>query len=423
MKSSPLSQLGRRITEPPIAWLMKRSLDHPQLISLAAGFTDNPSLPVEEARASLDEVLSSPQTGQPALQYGPSAGDGRLRRLTAERAQRQDQADGPQYATDRVLITHGSQQLLYLLCEALCDAGDIVLLEDPTYFVFLGIAQSRAIQCRGVRLAEDGIDLAQLEATLETLKRSGELPRVKMLYLVTYYQNPTGITTALEKKAGALALLKHYERAAGHPIYLLEDAAYRELRFAGADVHSALAVKGGKDRVIYTGTYSKPFATGVRVGYGLLPEPLYTVVLRIRGNHDFGTSNLLQQILAQAIDTGRYEKHLGVLQKRYAQKAAVMADAIGKNFPAGVEWRPPQGGLYVWARAPQSVRTGIKSRFFQKAMRQDVLYVPGELCYADDPRRAKPNHEMRLSFGGAKEADIQEGIARLGRVLREMRVK
>ena len=139
------------------------------------------------------------------------------------------------YSPERLLITGGSQQLLYMTTEALCDEGDIVLVEDPTYFVFLGILQSRGLRARAVRLERDGLDLAHLESVLQSLKRSGELRRVKMIYLVSYFQNPTGVTTGFEKKCGVLKLLKKFERAAGHPIYLLEDAAYRELCFPGRD--------------------------------------------------------------------------------------------------------------------------------------------------------------------------------------------
>ncbi|NBR87849.1 MAG: aminotransferase class I/II-fold pyridoxal phosphate-dependent enzyme [Verrucomicrobia bacterium] len=316
-----------------------------------------------------------------------------------------------------LLITHGSQQLLYLLTEALCDPGDIVLVEDPTYFVYLGIAQSHGLRCRGVRLLPDGLDLAHLEQVLEELRRRGDLPRVKLLYLVTYYQNPTGYTTSFAKKAAALKLLRRYEKFAGHPLYLIEDAAYRELRFAGEEVPSALAAPGGADRVLYAGTFSKPFATGVRVGFGVLPEPIRTTATRIKGNHDFGTANLLQQLLARALATGAYERHLAELQRRYAHKARVMTDAIRAHFPANVEWREPAGGLYVWARAPKRLRTGAKSRFFQTALKRNVLYVPGALCYANDPTRRQPDHEMRLSYGGASERDLAEGIKRLGTVL------
>ncbi|MGV3757484.1 MAG: PLP-dependent aminotransferase family protein [Verrucomicrobiota bacterium] len=415
MKRTALSQLGQRITEPPIAWLMKQTLDHPHIISLAAGFTDNPSLPVAETQELAQRVLSKASRGQAALQYGASAGDTQLRELTVKRLQHLD-AGKAVAPVAQTIITHGSQQLLYLLSEALFDVGDIVIVEDPTYFVFLGIAQSRGMDCRGVKLTPEGVDLADLERCLETLRKEGSLPKLKALYLVTYHQNPTGYTSQLERKAAALKLLKRYEKAAGHPIYLLEDAAYRELRFTGEDVPSALTCKGS-ERVIYAGTYSKPFATGIRVGFGILPEELFPVVLRIKGNHDFGTANLLQQLLAEALATGAYEKHLAQLRERYARKAAVMVAAIKKHFPANVQWREPEGGLYVWARTPERVATGMKSAFFRKALAQDVLYVPGELAYSDDAHRPKPNHEMRLSFGGAGEKDITEGIARLGRLL------
>jgi len=426
---SARSQLGQRTAPPAISWLMSLTLAHPKLISLAAGFTDNASLPVDEARALLDEILSATRTGQPALQYGSTAGDPLLRELTAKRLTELDaQATSPApvaaggtpattLSSARLLITHGSQQLLYLLTETLCDPGDIVLVEDPTYFVYLGIAQSHGLRCRGVRLLPDGVDLAHLEQVLEELRRSGDLPRVKLLYLVTYYQNPTGYTTSHAKKAAALKLLRRYEKFAGHPLYLLEDAAYRELRFAGDDVPSALIAPGGVERVLYAGTFSKPFATGVRVGFGVLPEPVLTTATRIKGNHDFGTANLLQQLLTRALATGAYERHLAELQRRYAHKAHVMTDAVRAHFPSDVEWREPEGGLYVWARAPKRLRTGPKSRFFQTALRRNVFYVPGALCYADDSARRKPDHEMRLSYGGANERDLTEGIRRLGRAL------
>jgi 2-aminoadipate transaminase len=421
MKAHVLSQLGRRTEAPPISWLMATALARPQLISLAAGFTDNASLPVKEVRGLLKGILGSARTGQAALQYGTTAGDETLRRLTARHLQALDGQSAARraYSPDRMVITNGSQQMLYMITEALCDPGDIVLVEDPSYFVFLGILQSHGVRARGVRMQQDGLDLTHLEAVLEALKRSGELRRVKMLYLVSYYQNPTGRTTSFEKKAGALKLLRHYERAAGHPLYFVEDGAYRELRFQGDDVKSALAIKGHRDRVVYAGTYSKPFATGTRVGFGLMPELVLTTVLRIKGNHDFGSSNLLQQLLARALSSGFYEEHLAELRKRYARKARLMLVALKQHFPSEVEWWEPDGGLYFWARLPQRLKSGSTSKVFQEVLARNVLYVPGELCYANDPTRRKPNHEMRLSFGGATEANVREGIARLGAVLHD----
>ena len=440
---SHLSKLGQRTVEPPISWLMHAALSQPDLISLAAGFTDNASLPVAEARAALNQVLRSPKAGRPALQYGITAGDTTLRQLTAEHLHNLDtQAsqsfsssslvlepkartrtkddDEKVYSFERLLITSGSQQLLYMTTEALCDEGDIVLVEDPTYFVYLSILQSRGLRARAVRLERDGLDLAHLESVLQSLKRTGELWRVKMIYLVSYFQNPTGVTTSFEKKYGILKLLKKFERDAGHPIYLLEDAAYRGLRFAGRDVPSALAADGAADRVIYAGTFTKPFATGARVGYGVLPEPVFTAVKHIKGNHDFGTANLLQQLFVRALASGLYGQQVARLQKRYAHKARVMKLAIKKHFPPAVEWWEPEGGLYFWARLPRGLPSGVKSKVFQAALKNDVLYVPGEICYADDAARRKPNHEMRISFGSASEDNIRKGMARLGKVLRKI---
>jgi 2-aminoadipate transaminase len=416
MEKLALSALGRRTETPPVSWLMATALAKPRLISLAAGFTDNPTLPVREAREVFSELLRSRRAGQAALQYGSTAGDVRLRRVTAERFRRLDGAGAgePAYSPERTVITNGSQQMLYMVAEALCDPGDIVLVEDPTYFVLLGILQSHGLGARGIRMQHDGLDLTHLEAVLQRLKRTGELRRVKMLYLVSYFQNPTGTTTSFEKKAGALDLLRHYERAAGHPLYLLEDAAYRELRFGATDIKSALAVRGSSERVVCTGTYSKPFATGIRVGFGLLPEPLLSAVLRIKGNHDFGTSNVLQHLLARTITSGRYEAHLVRLRLRYRRKSQVMLEAMRRHFPAAVRWQEPQGGLYVWARLPARVKSGVNSELFQAALAREVLYVPGALCYAKDPTRRQPNHEMRLSFGAATETNIRAGIARLG---------
>jgi 2-aminoadipate transaminase len=452
-----LSALGRRTALPPISWLMQTALTRPKLISLAAGFTDNATLPVEISRKLLNEILRSPKTGRPALQYGITAGEMNLRELTAAHLRKLDNvaATPPSqtgrrgvaatHSPERVMITGGSQQLLYMTLETLCDEGNIILVEDPTYFVFLSILQSQGIRARGVKLDRDGIDLAHLETVLQRLKKSGELRRVKAFYLVSYFQNPTGVTTSFAKKAGALKILKKFERAAGHPIYLIEDAAYRELSFAPVTAvydrrssdemdarrsqtaatnlcdapPSALVVRGVAERVIYTGTYSKPYAPGARVGFGILPEPLFTAVQRIKGNHDFGTANLLQQLLARALETGLYDRHVAKVQKNYARKARVMRQALAEHFPANVEIWESGGGLYFWARLPKGISAGVKSKVFQTALKNDVLYVPGELCYADDPSRAKPDNEMRISFGSASEENIRKGIARLGNVLKK----
>jgi 2-aminoadipate transaminase len=433
--STALSALGQRIQAPPVAWLMSLQLENPKLISLATGFTDNETLPIAETRELINEVLSQTASGKRSLQYGVTQGFEDLRHLAARHVARMDAAAmsglAPQigvarrnvaaraHSPEHLLITNGSQQMLYLVTEALCDPGDIVIVEDPTYYVFLGIVQSHGLVPRGVRLKPGGLDLDHLDEVLEGLKKSGQIRRLKYFYTISYLQNPSGNTVNLGGKIALLERLRACEKAAGHPIYIVEDAAYRELRFAGKDVPSMRALPGGEDRVIYAATFSKPFATGVRVGYGLMPPALLEVAYRIKTNQDFGTSNLLQHLVAQAMRSGKYETHLQVTRQAYAVKAKAMTDSMREGFPAGATWSVPEGGLYVWAQLPGRQKAGLKSKFFQTALKNGVLYIPGELCYAIDEARPRPQHEMRLSFGSASEAQIRDGIRRLGRAMRK----
>ena len=414
-----LSALGQRIRVPPITWLMSQALRRPEMVSLAAGFTDNEFLPVEEVRAVLDRILVGQDRARRALQYGPGSGDDRLRELTAARLGSLD-GKGPPVDPDSVLITNGSQQFLYMAVEALCDEGDVILVEDPTYFVFLSIMQSRGILGRGVAMEPDGLCASSLECVLERLEREGMLPRVKFLYSVTYFQNPTGRTTSLERKRRALEVLRRWEPRVGHPLYYLEDVAYRELGFPEfALPPSSLALEEHRDRVILTGTYSKPFATGIRVGFASLPPSLLDVVRRIKGNHDFGTSNLLQQILAEALESGIYDRHISGTAPHYRQKGEVMNRAIAEHFPSAVRVTRAQGGLCLWASLPGRIPTGPDSSFCRQALDRGVLYVPGEYAFCSDPGRPMPLSGMRLCFGSAEPGDIETGIGLLGGVIRE----
>ena len=416
-----LSAIGQRTTPPPISWLMSEALKQADLISLAAGFTDNKSLPVATTKELTRQILGRSKEGQRALQYGPGAGNENLHHHTLEHLAELDGNQGPKSQTPyrNLLITHGSQQFLYLVTEALCDPGDIIIVEDPTYFVYLSIMQSHGIEARTAPMEDDGISIERLEETLKRLASNGDIKRLKFIYSVTYFQNPTGITTSLEKKQAVLSLLESYEAKAGHRLYYVEDAAYRELNFPGYQApQSALTLEPHRDRIIYTGTYSKPFATGIRVGFGILPESLYAPVLNIKGNHDFGTAHFLQVILSTAIETKAYSKQLSRARRQYAKKCRTMVDALRTHFPKEVHFSIPNGGLCLWATLPKRITTGPKSQYFRASLDAGVLYVPGVFAFADDPNRRKPQSTMRLSFGSATTVQIQEGISRLGEALK-----
>lgn len=385
---------------------MKLALEKRDLISLAVGFTDNETLPVAETSELIDRVLRKPAAARAALQYGTTQGLPALRHELLRGWSRQDQCARPasRITSNDFLITNGSQQLLYLASEVLCDPGDIVLVEDPTYFVYLGIVEAMGIRTFGFD------SLAGLKSRFQTMKSRGLLPRLKLLYLVTYFQNPTGRTWSLEEKREAMRVVKHYERAAGHPIYILEDAAYRDLRFEGEDVPSFKSIDPGNKRVLHTNTLTKPFATGLKVGYGILPPVVMRPVLRAKGNHDFGTSNFAQTILSRALAEGFYAQHLRKIAATYRRKRDTMVEELRASFPPTARYEVPRGGLYVWVELPLRVKTGATSRLFRRALDAGVLYVPGEMCHCHDPTRRIPTNCMRLSFGAVPIAQLRRGV-------------
>lgn len=432
------SALARRTTDSPISWLMKVALEHPGIISLAAGFTDNETLPVEAVAACARDLFRHPKAAQAALQYGTTIGLPDLRRELFRRWQRQDGITShvSQITADDIVVTNGSQQLLYLTSEVLCDPGDIVLVEDPTYFVYLGIVEALGIRARGFSSIDD------LKSKLQHLKSRRLLPRLKMLYLVTYFRNPTGHTWAFEEKREALAIVKHYERAAGHTLYIVEDAAYRDLRFEGQDETSFKSLDLDNQRVMYANTLTKPFATGIKLGYGILPPLLLRAVLRNKSNHDFGSSNLLQTILARALAGGLYDRHLPKIAAAYRRKRDAMVQALDAAFACSgaaakrrnvrsetarasqkrgyntARYETPHGGLYVWLELPPHIKTGLKSRLFKRAIEAGVLYIPGEMCYCADPARPIPQNFIRLSFGAPTVTNIRQGVQILTKALR-----
>jgi len=400
------SAAAQRSSDPPISWLMKLALERPSHVNLAAGFTDNETLPVAEVAGHARELLRDAKAARAALQYGTTIGLPALREQLARRLQ----ARAEPVAAANIIITNGSQQLLWLVTEALCDAGDIVGAEDPTYFVYLGITEAIGARTFGFN------SVSNLQARLEKLKQQGQLARLKLLYLVTYFQNPTGHTWSLAEKREAWAVVKHYERAAGHPIYILEDAGYRDLRIEGADVTSFLPLDPRRQRVIYSSTLSKPFATGLRLGYAAVPPLLLDAVLRSKGNQDFGSANFLQTLLSRALASGDYERHLPVLSQSYRQKRDALVSGLRAHLPVA-RFETPRGGLFVWAELPGKQKTGFRSGFFARALAAGVLYVPGEICFCADDERAAPRHAMRLSFGAAQPAELVRGTQLLSQAL------
>ncbi len=424
----PLSVRARQTADQPISYFMKQAVENPHLISLAAGLVDAESLPAAEVNAVAGDLLGRPTTARAALQYGTTQGYAALRdRLLARTAALDDLTPAELSLTaDDVVITTGSQQLLYLVGEALLDPGDIVITEAPSYFVYQGTLTSLGVRTLAVPMDADGMNTDALENLLQRLERTGELHRVRLLYVCDYFQNPTGLTLSLPRRRHLLELAQRYSRA--YRLLILEDAAYRELRYDGPDLPSIKSFDADNHHVILGMTFSKPCAPGLKTGYGVLPQGLMEPVLRLKGNHDFGSNNLTQHLLDRLLETGRYDQHVAHLCGVYRNKLKAISAALTAEFHEGVDawpevqWTRPDGGLYVWLRFPPGVETGPDSRLMRAALREGVLYVPGQFCHvpaADDG--AMPTNEARLSFGVAAPAQLREAVRRLARAAQEVR--
>lgn len=416
----PLSAQASRTTDSPISFFIQKAIETPGLISLAAGLVDESSLPAGEVGTAVAAMMADPAAAKAALQYGSTQGLLRLReKVLAEVCQ----ADGVAPASlnlspDDVVVTTGSQQLLYLLGEALFDPGDIVITEAPSYFVYHSSLGSHGVKVLAVPMDSHGMNLDSLEDLLTRLDREGSLHRVKLIYTVDYFQNPTGLTLSEERRSRLVDLVRRFSRS--HRILILEDAAYRELRYDGPDLPSVKRFDEKNEFVVYASTFSKPLAPGLKTGYAIMPRDLVAPVCHLKGNHDFGSGNLAQHVIDRLISTGAYRRHVTALREVYRTKRDAMLQALDAEFAdwPQVKWTRPAGGLYVWMTFPPSLDVGPKGPLVNRALDHGVLYVPGEFGHVPDEFGTTPRNEIRLSYGVAEPAQITEGIRRLRQACR-----
>jgi 2-aminoadipate transaminase len=414
-----LSTVALRSGDSPISDLMSRALGSPHLVSLAAGFVDHASLPVEAtARAAVD-LLGDSVEARRALQYGLTRGDPGLRRRLAQRLVRTEalSTDREHEIHERLIVTSGSQQLLYLVAETLLDPGDIVLVEAPTYFVFMGVLQARGARVIGVSTDSGGMRMDALEATLDALEVQGELDRVKLIYTISEHSNPTGLSLAADRRGALVELARHFSKR--HRIFVLEDSAYRGLTYEGAEPPSVWSQDVAGETVILARTFSKTFSPGLKTGYAVLPEGLVEPIANLKGSHDFGSSNFAQVLLERVLEDGSYDRQVALLSAMYRRKRDALLRALDQYFGPmadGVSWTHPQGGLYVWLTLPEGVDTGRDGAFFARCVSEGVLYVPGAYAYPAEPGPA-PANQARLTFGVTGEAGLAEGVRRLAAAL------
>ena len=401
--------MGETLEEPVINQLMSIPLQNPDILSLAAGFTDNAALPADIVQKIVGAMPESNRNNE-YLQYGTTIGRSGLRQLTCDMLNGNPFEKSGSFSPDLTFITNGSQQALYLATQTLCDPGDYVLVESPTYFVYLSMLQGMQIKPIGMPTDENGrIDPVGLSALLDKLRAEGKLDRLKAAYLIGYYANPSSrCLTLREKHDFAHTLLEH-----DLIIPVIEDAAYRDLSYDVPDPTPSVMSLDALEAFprLYLGTYTKPFATGMKIGYGSCSSPeWFGKMLCSKGNQDFGTANFTQAIVERVLLEGLYQPLIQHLGEHYGKKADLLDRVLSESGlrEKGWFWEKPSGGLLFWLRAPEGIDTTMKGRFCKACEKEGVIYVPGHFCFAT----GTPTNFIRLSIGSLCNEKLQEAATR-----------
>ncbi len=412
------SQIGSRITDPVITQLMVTELNNPNLLSLAAGFTDNSVLPVELVNKTVSELPGNTINAE-YLQYGINQGRYLLREQTGQFLATYPGENERGFKPDHMLITNGSQQALYLAIQVLCDPGDIVFVERPTYFVFLELLKSLGVRAISIPTGDDGcIHFDDFAAVLNQFTNSDEREKIKAIYLMSYYSNPSSRCISEDEKCRLGSFLQNLDIT----IPVIEDTAYRELYFNDPYPARSILSLSEYDGIpgLYTGTYTKPFATGLKVGFACCSDSEWLKKMeRVKGCQDFGTANFTQAIIESVLSNNLYSEVLEGLRKHYKGKMKLLQDSLDDCGlrDLGWDWEVPEGGLLCWIKGPIDMNTNIDSAFCKSCVDHGVIYVPGSICFADDA----PAFYVRLSIGSLDDKRLQEAVKRFVEVVKEFK--
>jgi 2-aminoadipate transaminase len=372
----------------------------PDVISMAGGWPEADLFPVEQ----LDEVCHHVLTHTPreSLQYGLTGGFPPLRQALAEYMTQL----GVPAKMENIVITSGSQQALDLMGRIFLEEGDTVLVENPTFLGALQSFKAYGVKFAGVPVGEDGLDVDELEELLD-------VTRPKFMYLIPNFQNPSGVTMSLERRAKVVGIADRM----GVPI--LEDDPYGVLRFEGEPIPPLIALDsarfpenaqaGGyvRGNVVYLSTFSKTLAPGLRVAWAVCPPEIGQRFVMAKQAADLHTNSLGQTIAYEFIRRGWLPGQIRRIRETYRQRRDAMCEAIAAHFPEQVRYTRPQGGLFLWVTLPDQIDA---VDLLEDAAKLNVAFVPGSPFFVD----GSGTNTLRLCFASVPPQVIREGIRRLG---------
>ncbi len=366
----------------------------PDIISFAGGLPAPELFPVEEiAKVSHDLVLKE---GRQLLQYATTEGRPSLRAKIAKRMAEKYHAN---VDADEILITTGSQQCLDFAGKLFLDPGDVVLCESPSYLGALNAFNAYEPEFVEVPTDEGGLIPEELDKILATT------PKCKFIYVIPDFQNPTGRTWSLERRKKFMEVVNKYD------LPVLEDNPYGELRYEGTILPSLKSLDT-KGLVMFLGTFSKIFCPGLRLGWVAAEKNLLGEFVKIKQSADLHTSNFDQGVADAYMDSCDLDEHVRQIVALYKHRRDLILQCMQEEFPAGVEWTHPEGGLFLWLTLPEGVSA---RKVFTKCIEMKVAAVIGDAFYPNQ----KTDRSMRINYSNMPDDRIIEGIKRMAKAIKE----
>ena len=366
----------------------------PEVVSLAGGMPNLAALPLDTLSAQVAEIIA--EDGLVALQYGSAHGLPVLREQICEIMA----LEGIKAHPDDVVVTVGSQMGLDMVTRLFCDPGDVVIAEGPSYVGALGSFAAYQAQVVHVAMDENGLVPELLREALVQTEKAGR--RVKFLYTIPNFHNPAGVTLAVERRAEILEICRE------HGVLVVEDNPYGMLGFDG-QTYPALR-STDPDNVVYLGSFSKTFASGLRVGWVLAPHAVREKLVLAAESATLCPPTFNQMIVSRYLATHDWKGQIKKFRENYRERRDAMLSALDQHLPPGCSWTKPDGGFYVWVTVPEGVDT---KAMLPRAVTARVAYASGTGFYAD----GFGSRQMRLSYCYPTPERIREGVRRLAAVL------
>ncbi|MCP2254843.1 DNA-binding transcriptional regulator, MocR family, contains an aminotransferase domain [Prauserella aidingensis] len=366
----------------------------PEVVSLAGGMPNLAALPLESLSQQMSELIA--QDGLTALQYGSAHGVPALREQICEVMAMEGITGHP----DDVVVTVGSQMALDMVTRLFCDPGDVVIAEGPSYVGALGSFAAYQAEVVHVAMDDDGLVPENLRAALAECEKAGK--RVKFLYTIPNFHNPAGVTLAVERRAEILEICRQYD------VLVIEDNPYGLLAFDGQTYPALRSMD--PDNVVYLGSFSKTFASGLRVGWVLAPHAVREKLVLASESATLCPPTLNQLVVSKYLATHDWKGQIKTFRENYRERRDAMIGALEQYMPEGCSWTHPEGGFYVWLTVPEGVDA---KAMLARAVTARVAYASGTGFYSD----GLGSRQMRLSYCYPTPERIREGVRRLAGVL------